>query len=76
MSDDSSGDSAAYTFTGLTPGSYVDIAATWPALGSYADYSIIDGGEVIATVEVNQSQSPVNPSDPSSIWQDLGIVST
>ncbi len=75
ISDGTAGDTATYTFTGLTPNSYVQLDINWPATAGAVStpFSIIDGGGLINTITVDQSQSPVDPDDPSSSWQSLGI---
>ncbi len=74
QSDASGSDVATYTFTGLTPGSFQQIAITWPATtGAYQNaVSVLDGGHVINTFTIDQTQNPSDPNDPSSTWQSLG----
>lgn len=66
--------SAAWTFTGLVPGSY-RISATWfphSLLATNAPFTIRDGGSTLASVSVNQELAPVGFTDAGAVWQDLG----
>jgi uncharacterized protein (DUF1800 family) len=70
------GNTAAWTFANLTPGQY-RVMATWPADPSQADnapFTLLDGGSVVGTAQVNQQLAPVGLSDGATNWQDLGSI--
>jgi parallel beta-helix repeat protein len=69
---------ATYTFTGLTPGAYYQVAATWPAAGSGfngATYTVQSGNTASPPVAVNQNVAPVGFADAvnGGTWQPLGV---
>ncbi len=74
VSDSTNGDSATYSFTGLTPGSYEQVSITWPATpgASYTSLYVLDGDQVISSFDVDQTQAPNGSNDPSSPWLSLG----
>ena len=62
--------SATYTFTGLTPGAYFQVAATWLAGGSGfggARYTVHSGNQADANVAISQNVAPVG-------FMDLGAT--
>src|SRR5207249_4178643 len=63
-------DVASYTFTGLTPGTFYQVSATWPAntFSSGARYAILDSGVPIASFGLDQ-----RTSDKSLPWNNLGL---
>ncbi|MFP6612825.1 MAG: choice-of-anchor D domain-containing protein, partial [Pirellulales bacterium] len=68
-------DVATWTFGGLTPGSY-RVSATWtehPNRATDAPYTVLDGGAVLSTVDVNQELPPNDFNDLGSGWEDLGL---
>ena len=68
------GATANYTYTGLTPGGYYEIAATWPADGdTSAVYSIQSGVQMPLTVTVNQGIPSAGFMDAGGVWQPLGV---
>ena len=68
------GATANYTYTGLTPGDYYQIAATWPAGGDTSSvYSIQSGIQSPLTAVVNQRIPSVGFSDAGGVWQPLGV---
>ena len=74
VSDSTNGDSATYSFTGLTPGSYEQVAITWPATpnASHTLLYVLDGDQVLSSFVVDQTQGPNGSGDPSSPWLSLG----
>ncbi|MCO6456639.1 MAG: choice-of-anchor D domain-containing protein, partial [Pirellulaceae bacterium] len=71
------GDTASWTFSGLTPGATYRVSATWTAFSNRATnapYTIagIDGGPV--TFLVNQKVSPGDFTENGTGWEDLSIV--
>ncbi len=67
---------ATWTFSGLTPGSYYQLAATWPATASayYARYSISDGNTVLTTTDISQTVAPNGFTDAGVPWNNLSLV--
>ncbi|MCA9245959.1 MAG: choice-of-anchor D domain-containing protein [Planctomycetales bacterium] len=71
-----SGDSASWTFSGLTPGDIYEVAATWSRhrnRATDAPYTVsgVVGGPT--TVDVNQEQSPGSFHDQGVGWESLGL---
>jgi fimbrial isopeptide formation D2 family protein/uncharacterized repeat protein (TIGR01451 family) len=71
---DATGDTAAWTFSGLPSGQY-RVSATWlsgTSRASNAPYTLlgIDGGP--QTFPVNQKAAPDDRSDQGAMWEDLG----
>ena len=67
--------SATYTFTGLTPGDYYQIAATWIAESSgygASVYTGLSGYEAPLAVTVNQNVASQGFSDGTTVWQPFG----
>jgi hypothetical protein len=67
---------ATYTFTGLTPGQYEQVAVTWPTFShpaAWANVSIQDGNATPVVVTVNQQQLPSDFTDAGASWKSLGI---
>ena len=66
---------ATWTITGLTPGQFYQVAATWPADGNayFSSYAIYDGSAYVTTVTVDQRSVPADFSDAGVSWKDLGI---
>jgi len=65
---------ATWNFTGLAPGQY-RLAATWPASRLYATdapFSVMNGGQKLATVRVNQQRAAATFADAGASWQNLG----
>ena len=65
---------ATWAFTGLAPGRY-RVSATWVPFSNRATdapYTILDGTNSLATVRVDQRQSPDDFSDLGAAWEDLG----
>ena len=65
---------ASWTFGGLTQGRY-EVFASWVAHGnraSNAPFTILDGGSSVATVRVNQRQSPDDLTAGGQTWERLG----
>jgi hypothetical protein len=69
---------ATWTFTGIKPGQY-RISATWPQGfegAASASYTIVDGGQTIGRVQIDQQQAPHDLSDAGRRWKDLGELGT
>jgi hypothetical protein len=69
----SGNDVARWTFN-VTPGQY-RVSASWFAhsnRASDAPYTILDGSNVLGTVQVNQKQTPNDFTDAGTGWEDLG----
>jgi hypothetical protein len=69
-----SGATATWTFTGLTPGQY-RIAATWPGSSlnaTDAPFSILSGGNLVASTKVNQQRAASTFTNSGASWQNLG----
>ena len=70
------GSYAQFTITGLDPGEY-EVYTTYPALGSLGTaiiHEIRDGGSVVASVTVDQTQDPTQLSYNGRMWDKLGFV--
>lgn len=66
-------DSATWTFD-VTPGLY-RVSATWAQAGgnaSNAPYTVFDGANPLATVNLNQTVAPDDLTDAGSTWEDIG----
>jgi uncharacterized repeat protein (TIGR01451 family) len=65
---------AAYTITGLTPGTTYQLAATWPANGfaSNAAYAVYDGTDLLTSFVIDQRPAPTDFSDAGASWKVLG----
>ncbi|WP_435009727.1 Calx-beta domain-containing protein [Tundrisphaera lichenicola] len=69
-----SAQTAMWTATALTPGSY-DVQVTWGAAtnrATNAPYRIYDGNTLLATVRVNQSLAPTGTTVGGQTFQSLG----
>ena len=69
-------DSATWTVTGLTPGSYYRVAASWPAnnVANASAFSVTEGGNLISTINVDQTQPPADYTDTSGVsWKTLAL---
>lgn len=66
------GNSAAWTVTGLEPGSYC-VAVTWPAspAGARATYTVYDGKTALGSVTVDQKNAPGGTADGKATFADL-----
>ncbi len=67
-------DVATWTFSNLTPGLY-RVSATWRGdtnRATNAPFTVLDGNNPLATVVVNQQQSPSGLFDAGFNWSDLG----
>ncbi|MCA9074874.1 MAG: FG-GAP repeat protein [Planctomycetaceae bacterium] len=68
---------ASWTFDGLTPGVY-RVSATWaasPVRATDAPFTVLDGVNPLATIDVNQQLAPSGVpgvNDLGVSWQDLG----
>ena len=68
---------ASWTFDGLTPGVY-RVSATWaasPVRATDAPFTVFDGANPLATVDVNQQLAPSGVPGVNNLgvsWQDLG----
>src|SRR6202035_2218058 len=68
-------DVATWTFTGLTPNSWFNVAASWPT-NNYAyssPFSVLDGGQLISTQTIDQRNAPADFSDNGAMWKNLGL---
>jgi hypothetical protein len=65
-----------YTFTGLAPGRFYQVAATWPAgfggATSNALFTVQDGSNPPVSMHVNQQNNPSDFSDQGVSWKMLG----
>ncbi len=68
--------SATWTFTGLTPGQYYTVAATWDSSfsRSSARYFVRDQEGVALEVLIDQRDAPDDFSASGAIWENLGVV--
>ena len=70
-------ETATWTFTGLTPGSYYRVAASWPTNNfAYSSaFSVIEGGDLISTANVDQTRATLaHFTDTSGVsWKTLGL---
>ncbi|MCP4595484.1 LamG-like jellyroll fold domain-containing protein, partial [Neptuniibacter sp.] len=76
-SSDTGADVATWTFTGLTPGTTYQIAATWQAISgnaSNARYIIFDGPNAAALKIIDQRYAPDDFSDTGTNWEYLSAV--
>ncbi len=67
---------ATWTFSGLTPGSYFQVAISWPAnnFARSSQFSVLDGGQLLApSTNVNQTQPPADFTAAGASWKSLGI---
>ena len=67
--------SATWTFNGLSAGTY-RVSATWDPhenRATDAPYTIQDGANPLAIVDVNQELAPSDFADDGALWEDLGI---
>lgn len=65
---------ATWNFSGLQPG-YYRVSATWPPHTNRATnspFSVLQGGQLLGTVTVNQQLAPNDFSDAGASWEDLG----
>ncbi len=72
-----SNDVATWTLSGLTPGDSYRIAATWTPFNNFsttAQYQIVDGGQVVSQVLVNQTSAPDDFADGGQFWQQLAVI--
>ncbi len=67
---------ASWTFTGLTPGATYQIAATWPAyyVNNETRYSVLSGGQTVASYSVSQYYSPTGFIDAGVSWDVVADV--
>jgi subtilisin family serine protease len=66
-------DGASWTFVGLTPGSY-RVSVTWTPYANRAPdatYTVLDGTTALASMMVDQRQTPATFSAGGILWQDL-----
>ena len=73
-----SGAQATWTFSGLTPGQFYQVAATWPATSGtyYAQYQVYDGNSLASTTSnVNQTlRAPSDFTDAGVSWKSLPMI--
>jgi hypothetical protein len=70
------GDTATWTFPGLSPGTY-QVAATWAGSSSNsgsASYQVFDGSAVGALISADQTANPNDFQDNGVWWEDLATV--
>ncbi|MCY2962324.1 MAG: right-handed parallel beta-helix repeat-containing protein [Planctomycetota bacterium] len=71
----SGGKLATWTFSGLDPNAWYEVATTWPSRStaiSDARYTLTDQQVTLATVSVNQRTSPGDFADGGVNWARLG----
>jgi len=66
------GSTATFTFTGLTPGAFYQVAGTWPG-GAGTTNFIIHSSNVDRTIQLSQSAPSAGFADAGAIWQILTI---
>jgi autotransporter-associated beta strand protein/parallel beta-helix repeat protein len=75
QSNGGNNDVATWTFSGLTPGTFYQVAATWPAQsfasGSY--FAVLDGGQTVSSTIVDQRTAPADFTDAGAAWKTLGV---
>ena len=72
----SGSETAQWTFTGVNPADQYQVYATWSAAGnraSNAPYTISDGSTALASVNVNQQQSPSDALIDGQEYESLGV---
>ena len=82
LSPASAGSSAAWTFAGLSAGSYYDVYVTWsPESGAsaQAQYSVTDGATPVEPIgqtgipTLDQTQPPLDDQGAGVYWRHLGV---
>jgi uncharacterized repeat protein (TIGR01451 family) len=78
VSNGGNDDTATWTVSGLTPGTFYQLALTWPAnnFASGTPYTVSDGGEPIASGSFDQRAAPSDFTDGGVPWKTLGIFFT
>ena len=69
---------ATWTFAGLDPGQQYQVLATWAGDSSHASnapYTILDGSDALATVQLNQQATPTDATIDGQAWQSAGVYS-
>jgi len=68
---------ASWTFSGLIPGAYYTLAATWPAKATFDTatvYTIRDIDRTPVSVTVNPRTAPADFTDAGVAWKTLGRI--
>ncbi len=68
---------ASWTFSGLIPGAYYTLAATWPVKATFDTstvYTVRDGDRTPISVTVNPRTAPADFNDAGTAWKTLGRV--
>ncbi len=70
------GATATWSLSGLVPGHYYQIAATWPAVGSNTTQATIrDGASVLWSDTLDQRFAPTDFADQGVMWKRFGTFS-
>ena len=67
---------ATWTFANVSPTAQYQIYATWSAAGNRATnapYTISDGGNLLATIDMNQQFAPGDATIDGQNWASLGV---
>ncbi len=67
---------ATWTFANVSPTAHYQVYATWSAAGNRATnapYTISDGGNLLATVDMNQQFAPGDATIDGQNWASLGV---
>ena len=71
----SGAETASWTFTGLMPGQYYRVSATWLEKANRATdspFRVLDGAAEVGSVTVDQQMAPNDFIDAGAAWEDLG----
>jgi hypothetical protein len=72
-------DTASWTFSGLEPDKFYQIAVTWPAsatAATNAPFAVLDGSRTLQTITLNQQLAPDHFTDAGTTWHILGNFRT
>lgn len=64
---------ASWTFTGLEPGAFYEVAATWQPMGyNQARFNLVDGSRLAGGVTIDQGNTPSDFTADGAAWNRLG----
>ena len=68
-------DLATYSVSGLTPGTWYQVAATWPAnnFAAGTHVAVRDGNQLLSSLTLDQRPAPSDFTDAGVGWKTLGI---